>query len=317
MRKICFHKSRLVAILLSVVLLSCLKDKGYEDGEYGAVRNTAGQEFVTIPRASSTVNALGVESRTGMQLVKLFALSYDHENPAPADFTAKLRLNNDLVRAADSTATILPATAYTIPTLDVQFRQGKRISDTFAININTSLLDPSKKYGIGFTLESTTKSGAQIPTNLRNVVYVFSIKNKYDGIYTFKARYDIPADRPAEWLRTPFTYPFEVQLITTGPNSVRFFNTAFSAGFQPLMVPGASGLGATEANFTFDANDKLVGVTNPAADSRNRQFALNPAVTDNRYDPATKTFYSALIFTQNSFLPISMYDTLIYLRARP
>lgn len=302
--------------VLCVVASSCLKDKGYEDGEYGAVRNTAGQEWVSIPRGANKTNALGVEAKEGAQTLRLFALSYDYEEPVPADFTATLALNNDLVTVADSTVTILPSNAYTMPSMDVLFRQGRRISDTFAINLNTSLLDPTQKYGIGFTLTDVSKSGVQIPSNLKNVVYIFSIKNKYDGIYTFTGTFSHPADRPAEWLRTQFTYPFDVYLLTTGPSSVSFFNTAFNSGFWPLMVPGTSGLGATAMDIVFDANDNVVSVNNPAPDARNRQFSLVSG-GNNRYDAASRTLYLEIEMNQNGFAPIPMSVSMKYKAARP
>lgn len=319
MRQIINNKRLAVLMLvMSMAAASCLKDKGFENGEYGAVRNTEGKEFLTIPLASKKLNTLGLESKSGMQKVELFALSYDYVNPAAATITGTLQLNNDLVKAADSTATILPATAYTVPSMNAVVAKGNRISSSFALEVNTSLLDPTKKYGIGFTLAGVDKPGVSIPSNLKNVVFVFSIKNKFDGVYTIRSRMAHPADRAAEWLRTPFTYPYDIHLITAGPKVVTFYNTAFGAGFHPLMVPGVSGFGATQPVFEFDDNNKLISVTNGVPNPPNgRAFQINTAVTDSRFDPATKTVYAAFIMTQPGFEPIPIYDTLTFKQTRP
>jgi hypothetical protein len=225
-------------------------------------------------------------------------------------------VNNNLVRPADSTAVVLPANAYNVPSLNLTVKAGQRISAPLSININTSLLDPSKKYGIGFTITSVSEQGVNIPANLKNVVFLFTIKNKYDGVYNFKGTYSHPADRDPAWVRTQFTYPYDVHLITTGPNSVTFYNTYFSAGFLPLMVPGASGFGATALDIVFGDNDRVTSVNNPAPDSRNRQFQLTPG-GNSRYDNATKTLYLKMSMTQNGFDPIPMDIIMEFQKPRP
>lgn len=320
MKKLFYNKSLLLLILLlSVAATSCLKDKGFEDGEYGAVRDTEGGEFITIPRGSRAFNTLGLESRTGSQTINLFAVSYDYVDPAPSDITATLAVNNNLVKAADSTVTVLPATSYSVPSNTVTVAAGKRISNELAISLNTSTLDPTKKYGIGFTLTGVSKEGVAIPANLKNVVYVFTIKNRFDGMYTLRSKMDIPSDRSADWLRTPFTYPYDISLVTTGPLSVEWINPLYGTeGYRPLMAPGASGYGATRPAFVFDEANKLVSVSNVFPNPSNgRAFEINSSVTTSRYDPATKTIYASYIMTQPSFQPITIYDTLTFKSARP
>jgi hypothetical protein len=77
---------------------------------------------------------------------------------------------------------------------------------------------------------------------------------------------------------------------------------------------GSTAFGATNPQFTFDpSSNALTAVTNLAApDSRNRQFQINSAVTDSRYDPASKTIYAAYLMTQNGRPTQYIYDTLVY-----
>lgn len=345
MRKIFNHIAIVTLVVLSITATSCLKDEGWENGEYGSVNgNTEGQEFVSIPTSARARNVLtvGVQSAPGVQPIKTFALSYDAADPAPSDFTVTLKVDNSLLtsgtppRAPD--AVILPSNAHSIQTLTLNFRAGRRISDSLIVNLNTDLLDPTKKYALGFTIESVSKAGVQIPSNLKNLVVVFTIKNKYDGVYEINAQMLHPADRSAAWTRTPFHYPYDIHVITTGPRTVVWNNTAFGAGFHPLMVPGVSGFGQTEVNMEFDTNDKLIAVWNGVTGgSLGRTFAINngdpgtgsytfidPATNlprtvtiNNRYDPATKTIYAAFFMNQTGMLPIPIFDTLHYVKARP
>lgn len=311
MKKLKFNNIWLV-LAMSLSLTACLKDKGYEDGEYGSIKNTDGQEWLSIPVAARNPNVVGLESKAGAQNVELFVVSYDYVEPAATDISATITVNNGLVTNPD--VIILPASTYTIPTNTITVEAGQRVSEKFVISLNTSTLDPTKQYGIGFTLSNPSKNGVKLSQNLTNVVYHFTLKNKYDGIYTAKFSMDPAADRSQDW-RGPYTYGYDIHMITTGPNSVRMFNTAFNAGYHPLMTPGASGFGSTEAHFIFDDNNKLVDVVNLATGTRS--FRLNPAVTDSRYDPATKTIYAAIIMDQTGFQPLPIYDTLIWKRARP
>jgi hypothetical protein len=310
----------LLTLMVGVVLASCLKDKGYEDGEYGAINsNVEGGEWVSIPRGASSPVTLGLESKAGNQTVETFVVSYDYKEPASQDVTATIAVNNALVTALnDPSLTILPANTYTIPSANAVVKAGQRVSDPFALSMNTSLLDPTKKYAIGFTMTSVSKGS--IPSNLKNVVYIFTVKNRFDGVYQLKFRMDPGPIRLAAGSGTwigPYTYAYEQSLITTGPNSVVLYNSAYGLGYHPLMTPGASGFGSTEPLFTFDANNKLVSVVNNWPNPSNgRSFRLNPAVTDSRWDPATKTVYAAIIMDQPGFDPLPIYDTFKFLRAR-
>ncbi len=318
MKRIINKFSLVLVACLAVAGTSCLKDEGFDNGEYGSITgNTEGQEFVSIPASSRVDNVLtvGVEARSTVQTIPMFALSYDAASPAPADFTATLTPNNSLV--TNPNVVLLPSNAYTLGTTTLNFKAGSRISDSLKININTDLLNPSITYALGFTLTAVSKAGVQIPSNLKNVIVYFTIKNKFDGVYQLRSKMELPADRPAGWLRTPFTYPFDILLVTTGPLSVEWINTAFGAGFHPLMTPGVSGFGATSVAMVFNSNNQLVSVFNAVPNPSNgRAFVIDPSY-DGRYDPATKTIYSKFFMTQPGFAPVPITDTLYFLKPRP
>lgn len=313
-----------VFVLLSTLLASCLKDSGFEDGEYQLVDGpgTTGSEYISLPLASRRPNTMGLESKSGFQDVNLFKASYDNQSPAPEDISITLQQNNGLVTALDPNAGLIPASEIQIPSQNLVITKGKFISDAFfQIKLNTENLDPNKKYGIGFSVASVSRSSVQIPANLKDIVFIFTLKNKYDGIYSARVRMDHPDDRDPAWTRTPYTYPYEIHLVTKGPATVEWINTAFAGdvGYHPLMTPGVSGFGATTVAHEFDpATDLLIDTYNAFPNPANgRAFEPNPAVTDSRYDPATKKIYAAFIMTQPGFAPMPIYDTLTFLRARP
>lgn len=307
-----------IALLAVVVsFTACLKDQGYEDGEYGTITGrTTGKKFISIPLAANKPNVVGVEAKPGFQDINLFSFSYDFEKPAESAITVTVAPNNALVASLGSGYEALPAAAYKVVSLTTSFKVGQVISDPFVFQLNTNALDPTKKYAVGFSI-TTVSDGVQMSGNLNDVVFAFTIKNKYDGVYAFRGRHDHPADRSATWLRTVYSYPYDINLETTNATSVKMFNTAFGAGFHPLYTTGISGYGGTEINFEFDATDKLINTFNSPAVATTRQFVLNPAVTTSRYDVASKTVFAAILLEQTGFIPTPIYDTLVFVKARP
>ena len=317
-----------LTLVATTFLTSCLKDKGFEDGEYSTVgANTEGGQWVSIPLGSRWMNNVGVESKAGFQEVPLFPVSYDFVNTANEDITVTIAVNNNLIAQRDTlnTSTPLPASAYNVPSTTITIPAGQRVSAPFAINLNTSTLDPMKKYSVGFSITSVSKSGVNIPQNMKDAVFVFTIKNRFDGIYTIRSRMDHPSDRAEAWTRTPFTYGYFIELITTGPLTVEWNNQAFGDGFHPLQTPGVSGFGSTRVAFEFDEDNKLINVWNAYPNPSNgRAFNIltgtdpKTGVTiNNRYDPDTKTVYAAFQMTQPGFAPIPIFDTLLFEKVRP
>ena len=329
MKKIFANKAFVgLSLVATMFLASCLKDKGFEDGKYGTIgANTEGQQWVSLPLGSRWTNNLGVESKQGFQPVALFPVAFDYVNPTTEDITVTIAVNNSLIAERDTLETTLPlpANAYNVPATTVVIPAGQRVSAPFSINLNTSLLDPSEKYSIGFSITGVSKSGVSIPENMKDAVFVFTIKNRFDGIYTIRSRMDHPSDRDAAWTRTPFTYGYPIHLITTGPTTVEWMNEAFGDGFHPLQTPGVSGFGSTRVAFEFDEDNKLVRVWNAFPNPANgRAFSILTGTDpktgtpiNNRWDPDTKTVYAAFQMTQPGFAPIPIFDTLTFDKVRP
>lgn len=312
MKSIVYNKSLLLLLsMVSLAMASCLKDKGFENGEYGAIRGTEGKEFVTIPKAARKTNPMALESKAGEQTIKLFTVAYDYVDPAGSDITATVKVNNDLVTAADPDVVILPASVYSVPNNTITVSAGGRISNEFAFNINTSTLDPTKKYGIGFTLESVSKSGVSIPDNMKNVVFVFALKNKYDGVYTLKGYHN----------RVPYNYPYEteIHMVTTGPNSVIFYWPEAESEGHPIGVgPGSmSWYGpAISPVVVFDpATDLVTDVYNNPPNPTVITMFTGTGSRVSKYDPATKSI--TVDWNYNGNPERAFFDDLTYIGPRP
>jgi Domain of unknown function (DUF1735) len=306
---------------------SCLKDKGFEDNDYGIdIEDIKG---VAFPLAPSSPVIRSINSQTTTQDFECPNITLEQEGAAASDVTVTVTLNNALVAAAmaaDPTLnlTVLPADAYTIPTTSIVIPAGQKFSDALKLSIpNSSTLDPTLTFAVGFTITAVSP-GYTIAANQKDIVVGFSIKNKYDGIYSLRFRstgwaaYGIADDAPSE------EYETEVDMETSGANSNRLFNNYFGDYLLPGFtgglgtVTGPTGFGVTAPEFVFDLNtNALIDVRNTAPpDARNRTLAINPAVTDSRYDPNTKTIYASFIMGQTGRPNQIFYDTLTFERER-
>ena len=170
--------------------------------------------------------------------------------------------------------------------VNVKTLAGTRVSPNFTCQINTGTLDPTKNYGLAFTITSVSKSGVSIPANLKTVVYKIALKNQWDGIYQVVSglvtRYNSPGVPANDALSGPLAGNSDVYLITSGVSE--------------LDIP-ASGAGS----FRWSGNGGIGGIdglrmaVNATTNQVTWSCAGNATLTNwagklNNYVPATKTF---------------------------
>ncbi len=306
-----------------LLLSSCLKDKGYDNGTYQSVSANEGTqkaEYVSIPKGIKP-QVLAIEAKNETQDVNLFEAVYDNVTPATTDITVTMVVNNTLVTALGAGYTLLPTSAYTLPSLNLVIPAGKYISSPLLMKLTTNNMpDPTAVYGIGFTISTVSKTGVQTSSNLKNVVYLFTVKNKYDAEYTVTGTMvDVASASLTGYF--PMTY----WLITAGAQVVEGFDPIiWNNYFIPIRSGTAlSGYGGYSPVFTFDASNKITSVTNiygqPAGNGRYAE--LDPTGV-NSWDPATKTikvkffmYHPAAVALPN---PRVRFDwTMTYKRPRP
>jgi hypothetical protein len=302
--------------VFSVFLAGCLKDKGFDNG---AIQSTHGSNIPVIGMAanvSSTTNFALVAFDNGNNdtTVDLLPVSIGGSSPAGQDIHVTLEQNDQLVQNYnDSNATDYtppPAGSFTTSSI-VTIPKGSYIG-YLQIKFKPSNYI-GQPYALGYKIKSIQEPGYAISGNLDTAVCAIVIKNKYDGNYKMRMRltgwgaYSI-SDGPA------YDWPNNVGFSSTGGNTL-VFSTTQNGALQPGFTPGggATGFGAATPQFAFDLSTNLLtGMTNLTPDSRNRAFRPNPAVSDSRYDPATKTLYLAYIMSQNGRPDQFIYDTLKY-----
>jgi hypothetical protein len=334
-----YIKSSFAAILLlSLFVTGCLKDKDYDDRLIQSTRSEGTQKIVEISlTTTSTVNFLQISmaNSTNDTTFRLVPVSLAADKPATEDIVVTVVPNPALIGNYNATAgTFYEEAPSAIYTITNTVAPGGGFLVTIPKGSNTGYLEikikPSNflghEYALGYQISSIQNAGYLISSNLSSGVAAVGIKNKYDGSYDLRIKtvgwtaYGI-ADGVAG------DYPDPLFLITNSANSVRFFNPnsgdlqpAFSGTANvPGTIGGATAFGATTPLFTFDvATDKLISVTNTSPDDgRGRTLFLNTAVTDSRYDPATKTIYAAYIMTNTGRPNQFIYDTLTYNGPRP
>lgn len=328
-------KITLNALLFSAIafgMTGCLKDKGFDTNKYGINDPDTQPVGVAFPLATKTKNtvALNAGTPTNQEVNEIFYINLESGKPAPADIHVVVTLNDGLRTAyntANGTSIVaLPAAYYSISSLNVTIPAGKT-GVNVPINFPTTVpLDPSSSYGLGLTI-SSVDGNYRIASNMKNLFLEFTLKNKYDGNYVLRiktvgwAAYSISDNLPGTWPSNGDGT--SIGMITGGPNSSRLYDYwGFDDFIQPAFGTNnatATGFGATAPRFTFNtATDALVNVSNDAPDDgRGRAFRLNTAITDSRYDPATKKIYAAYIMSQNGRPDQFIYDTLTYRGPRP
>lgn len=310
-------------------LSSCLKDKNVDNRVYG-VDGSDDSRIVEI---------------AGDKTYKSFA--FDFQNLAISPTIFELRLASNELPTSDVTVTLslaksqamitayntangtsfvpLPPAIGTVP-LTYVIPAGQR-SVAVKINTNSINFDPSTIYALGFEIASVSDPSFKISGNFKSILVSFSAKNRFDGNYQmiFKtsgwAAYGISDNLTGTWPSN--ADGTSIFMITSSGTSVDLFDDwGFGTYIQPAFTAGnagATGFGATSPRFIFDlATNKLVNVINTTPpDARNRAFALNPAFTDSRFDPATRTIYARYIMTQIG-RPIQTIDAEFrYVSARP
>ena len=310
------------SLLICTGLVSCLKDAKIEDQDYGMINLNA--NMIVEVRSSSLSLALPFEDI--VRDVTLINLNLAAEAPASEDLVVTLSLaqNQSMINAfntANGTNIVaLPPNLYTLPStgLVVTIPKGSR-SVPFIIKMNTSKIDPSTTYGIGFTIASIDKTGYVISGNFGKSLIRISAKNKYDGVYTLKSKLTA-SDRPTINTSTQWQWPGDVHLITSGGNTVDLFDDwGFGTFIHPIQTAagGWSGFGQTYPRFTLDlATNKVTKVVNAIIATNGRTFVIDPT-GPNQYNPSNKTIQATYFMNQPGFQPLRFETIFTFKSARP
>ncbi len=303
--------SLLFAVVMAVST-GCLKDKGFDNHEYGINSPETSPVGIGLPLAASPQN-IGVDLSGSSQTVSdILVANLLSGSPASADIKVNLTLNPTLVAdyntANGTSVQPLPTAVYTLPSTTIVIKAGQSLGKLVITLPSTLSLNANITYGLGFTI-SSVDAGYVIAKNLKDLVVIINVKNKYDGIYRLTGYHN----------RTPYTFPFDIKvnMITTGPNSVALYYPPFGDYGQPIgTAPGVvSWYGAAVSpNFGFDLVTNLATtITGMPGSGVTYGYATDPGIV-NKYDPALKKM--TLCWQYNGNALRRFYDTLVYVGPR-
>jgi hypothetical protein len=309
------NKAFLALALLSFTLTGCLKDKGFENYQYGINDPDTQPPGVGFPFAAKAMNGYGLDVSGSPQTVaELTFLNLNAGNPAPADITINLAIKSTELISAYNTANgtniqVLTPTLYTMPTT-VTIPAGARNVTVPLVITSTLSLNPNIAYGIA--IQITSASGNYIVAeNLKNLLIQFSIKNKYDGVYNLTGYHN----------RVPYTFPYQttMHMVTSGPNAVYFFWPLVGGVGHPI------GIGPNNALSWYGPVVAPVVVFNTSTNLVTNVFGSDPAGPPitmftgagsrlSKWDPATRNMTVDWNYNNNPLR--AFFDDLQYLRAR-
>lgn len=295
MRKV-FLSSVLFASL-GLLLTGCLKDKGFDNQEYGINDPDTQPPGVGFPFGAKAKNDVGLNVSATTQVINdLVYVNLESGNAASSDINITLSVTStDLVTAyntANSTSIlVLDPSRYNVATT-MTIPAGQRNVQIPLNILNTVGLDANRTYAIGLTITGVNNNYT-IAGNLKNLLIAFTIKNAYDGKYSMKGQFYHPSNDPAF---SP--HNFSVELHTSGPNSVRLYWPLVGDYNTPLTVNGGAAccLAAQELSFNINPATNAVTCVNTAVGATivyDPILSYNGNNYNNRYDPVTKKIYAA------------------------
>jgi hypothetical protein len=208
---------------------------------------------------------------------------------------------------------MLPSNMYTIANNGVvTINPGQQIV-SLVIHLAGDQIDYSKNPALAFKITSVT--GALLASNLNKALYLFALKNQFDGQYNVTGTM-------TDVVNGSITgkYPTVVNLVTDGKASDDYYDVKYLSDFyHAISSNGAlSQYGFFDPVFTFAADGTITSVVNKYGQpdpTRNRAAMLDPSGV-NKYDLNTKTMKVKYIMTQGGSPRTYFDETFTYVGPR-
>ncbi|MGN8058608.1 DUF1735 domain-containing protein [Pedobacter sp. 22163] len=287
-----------IAALCVISLSSCLKNKN-EQPDFSSTT-----PVVEIP-VGSPVGDGGINSLSTSLIQKdtptdyYYYINYAASSTKPTDIKVTLSVDPTVLAAynaahTDAPLTIVPSNAFIMPTTITIPANERRVQ--VPVKFVSTALDPAVGYGLPVIIKDA--SGEVISNKFGAVVINVAVRNKYDGKYTLKGYVFREGDTGG---LTGFYKGLSKDLSSNGANAVNFAQIWADGG-------GAGGIDGLTINVDPTTNKVTM------KSKGNATLANDPAY-DNRYDPATKTFYISFKWGASP-ISRSATDTLTYTSAR-
>jgi hypothetical protein len=307
----------------TTLLISCLKDKGFDNYEYGIKDPSGSPKGVSFPLAVKGTNVFGLDafSTTNQVVSDIIVVNSESGVLPTTDVKVQIAVDQSLVTAYNlanvstpgfTKLAILNSSLYSLSSNTVVIPAGK-LNGQISINVPSSVpLALDSSYGLAIKIVSVD-NGYTIAQNLKTIIVEFNIKNKYDGKYKLNGVHTRP------------TYPFpftgiKMNMVTSGATSVKFYVDGYGIndfGHPIGTAPGVIGwYGNTVAPvLVFNgATNAIVNAFNADATSVPISIYTGPGSGPGRYDPVTKTIYAYFRYNANDAR--AWLDTLTYVGPR-
>ncbi len=257
----------------TVSLTSCLKNSQY----YTDFSKVAAS--VDLPLAATNNNGVVAFSYDASVTTTSIPVYVDVASPSlPGSSTSvTLALDTAYLNAYNNnngtSYSVLPDSIYSTTGWNLTIPKGQRL-DSMNVTFNFGKLDLSQNYILPITISS-----ASLPVEQYNHLLLYiSVKNKYDGHYTVTGTF-----KDITNANFSANYPMDIDLVTSGPNSVDIYNSLLGGvGYVFLNNGSTTYYGSFGIRMFFDANDNVTSVVNtygqPAGNTRSAQ--LDPSGTN-------------------------------------
>ena len=280
---------------LAIIGTGCLKDKDYDNHEYGINDPDASPVGVGFNQGTSDIVNTGLTLSSSAQLFDSAAvlISLLSGHPAGTDVHVNIAVEDSLVshyNTVNGTDLVIldPSNYSIIPTAVIP---AGKLNGIVVINVpNTDALSPDTSYGLGLRITSAD-AGYTVATNENFIVLQIAIKNQYDGDYHSNGYVYHPSNpraivNLAKTLTTINANTVKCALGDLGPQGYFFAlqvdQTLNAQGFHDVTVTAAPGAaGAPYVMFTSG-----LPTTNPGYTP---QWPRS-AECNNVYDDATQEF---------------------------
>jgi hypothetical protein len=215
----------------------------------------------------------------------------------------------------------IPAALYTIDPSNPKVGSDYTVTlqpGEFAKNLKFNLpsalaLDLNKQYAFGFSIKSVD-AGGQISATDKTIVVEIGAKNQWDGVYRLKSKFFL---HPTYGVFPGFESD-KFELHTAGSSTMNKYWAEYAEYSQPFVIDATGALnrfGGLSLQFIINPTTNAITITNNGPDNTTALEAVTTGY-NNRYDPATKTFYIAFGYRNAAGALRFWGDTLTYLRPR-
>lgn len=263
---------------LGIGMVSCLKDKDYDDGLIQSTHGSTPQMIEVKVSASSASNFLGLvfDPVNRDTTLNFIPVNLATAGSASEDINVTLTQKNSLVtdyNAANGSDYQIPT-----PNMFTVLNAGNVVtipkgSHTGYLQVKFKPADFAGAWALGYQITAVDKPGYTISGNLSTGIVAIVAKNPYDGLYTSVGYFEHPT--------SPRDIDLEhLALVTVNANTVN-------------RLIGDLGAASGSMNITVNANNTVTVGPGPGNTGTVASIANLPSVGiyNNTYDPATHTFY--------------------------